>query len=274
MRYFLFSVVIHLFVVMVGLFTLKDNLEFQRAGDPTVTFSMTGQAAYASGHTADIVTAQPKAAVKPKVKRKKTTKKKSIREEKKIPPEEAIENPLEKEMVVEPGKTREEVTEEVAEEFPTKSEDLDAEGEAKDTDLHETEEADKEISDTDTKPSSGSTAGQPEMGEGLVELDDGSIAARNQGVKGLSYGFIAQPEPEYPDIARKMGFNNEVIIKVRFLIGYEGRVEDIKFYDDMSNFGFRNEVEKALNHWRATPITVNGEKVKLYFYKSFKFEKL
>jgi len=269
MRYFLFSAVIHLFVVVVGLFTLKNGLEFQRAGDPTVTFSMVGQAAYASGSSMDIVAAQPKAATKAKVKRKKTAQEKTVREEKKILPEEvteeAIEKPLEKEIKEEVECTDEEVTEEAVDEIL---------GDAETTDVEETEETDKELSDTDTKSSSDSATDQSELGEGLVELEDGSIAAKNQGIKGLSYGFTAQPEPEYPDIARKMGFNSEVIIKVRFLIGYEGRVEDIRFYDDMKDFGFRNEVEKALNQWRATPITVNGEKVKLYFYKSFKFEKL
>jgi len=270
MRYFLFSAIIHLFVVVLGLFTLRDGLEFQRVGDPTVTFSMVGQAAYASGSSRDIVSAPPKTEPKPKVKRKKTAQKKVVREEKKILPEEsteeAMEKPIEKEIIQEPDTSTEDVAQEVQEESTDESVDRLEETSTE----KETEDTDEEVNNTSTEI----PTDQTQLGEGLVELEDGSIAAKNQGIKGLSYGFIDQPEPDYPDIARKMGFNSEVVIKVRFLIGYGGRVEDIKFYDNMKDFGFRNEVEKALNHWRTTPATVNGEKVKLYFYKSFKFEKL
>lgn len=112
------------------------------------------------------------------------------------------------------------------------------------------------------------------MGKDFIQLSKGVYAAKNQGVKGLSYSFISQPEPNYPTAAKRLGYNREVIIKVKFLVGFNGKIEDIKFYGKDNGLGFHREVEKALMNWKLTPITVQNKKVKLYFYKVFKFNQI
>lgn len=105
----------------------------------------------------------------------------------------------------------------------------------------------------------------------LIELSHGVFAAKNQGVQGLKYSFISQPDPEYPLAAKRISYSKEVSIKVRFLVGFNGEIEDIKFYNDKDNLGFQREVEKTLNKWKLTPVTLNDKPIKLYFYKEFKF---
>lgn len=107
--------------------------------------------------------------------------------------------------------------------------------------------------------------------DNFIQLSNGVYAAKNQGVEGLKYSVISQPDPEYPLPAKRIGYNKEVIIKVRFLVGFDGKIEEIKFYGDDIGLGFRDEVTKALNKWEFSPITVKNEKIKLYFYKVFKF---
>lgn len=111
----------------------------------------------------------------------------------------------------------------------------------------------------------------PSNNNDLIELSHGVFAAKNQGVKGLTYSFISQPDPDYPLAAKRISYNKEVSIKVRFLVGLKGEIEDMKFYGDKDNLGFQNEVEKTLKRWKLTPVMLNGKAVKLYFYKEFKF---
>lgn len=110
--------------------------------------------------------------------------------------------------------------------------------------------------------------------EDFIQLSKGIYAAKNQGVEGLNYTFLSQPEPDYPIAAKRIGYSKEVIIKVRFLVGLDGEIEEIKFYGNDNKLGFHDEVEKALKNWKLTPITVNNKKVKLYFYKVFKFNQI
>ena len=112
------------------------------------------------------------------------------------------------------------------------------------------------------------------MGKDFIQLSKGVYAAKNQGVKGLNYSFISQPEPNYPTAAKRVGYSREVIIKVKFLVGFNGTIEEIKFYGKDNGLGFHSEVKKALNNWKLTPITIKNKKVKLYFYKVFKFNQI
>ncbi|MGL4998438.1 MAG: energy transducer TonB [Cetobacterium sp.] len=105
----------------------------------------------------------------------------------------------------------------------------------------------------------------------LIQLSHGVFAAKNQGIEGLKYSFISQPDPEYPLAAKRISYNKEISIKVRFLIGFKGEVEEVKFYNDKDNLGFQNEVQKTLKKWKVTPVTLNNKPIKLYFYKEFKF---
>lgn len=102
-------------------------------------------------------------------------------------------------------------------------------------------------------------------------LKDNSYIAKNQDVQGLSYSFIRTPEPRYPNMARRAGIKDEVLIKVRFLVNEKGRVEEIIFYDNVTSYGFRQEVTRALNNWQLSPVTIGDKVVKMYFYKVFRF---
>jgi protein TonB len=111
----------------------------------------------------------------------------------------------------------------------------------------------------------------PTSHEGIIEISKGVYAAKNQGVKGLSYSFISNPDPEYPELAKKMGIRKEVVVRVRFLVGLDGKIEEVKFYNQEKDLGFKAEIEKVLKEWKLTPVTIEGKKIKLYFYKEFKF---
>lgn len=108
----------------------------------------------------------------------------------------------------------------------------------------------------------------------LIELSKGVFAVKNQGVKGLKFQFISNPEPEYPLVAKRLGYSKDVSVKVRFLVGYNGEIEDIKFYGEEDTLGFQEEVRATLKKWKLTPITLYEVPVKLYFYKEFKFNKI
>ncbi len=277
MRYFLFSTIMHLLLLVFGIAFARETLDFQMVGDPTITMSMVGEGSHAGGRAEDLSLGKP-AAPESKPELAKPMMKKSVKE-KPMAAEKVAEReigaPVETAEEVIPEKVPEEkveVTEdEVSHEVSDATIDTDTTEDSQVTDEEGTEEGE---TTPEIESNSKAVEGSQEMGEGFIQLEDGAWAAKNQGVKGLSYGFLAQPEPEYPAIARKMGVDHEVVIKVRFLIGYKGRVEDIRFYDDVTNFGFREEVVKTLNNWRATPIEVEGRKIKLYFYKTFRFEKL
>lgn len=96
--------------------------------------------------------------------------------------------------------------------------------------------------------------------------------AKNQDIEGLQYKILKNPNPSYPVQAKKAYINKEIQIKARFTVNEKGLVEDIKFYDKEEKFGFREEVTKALENWRFSPITYNGKNIKMYFYKVFIFK--
>lgn len=106
----------------------------------------------------------------------------------------------------------------------------------------------------------------------FIPLEDGSYAVKNQGISGVSYKFLSNPDPNFPSAAKKLGFSKTIEIRVKFLINLEGTVEDIIFYGDDPGMGFREEVRRALKKWRVTPVTLDGKKVKLFFYKGFTFK--
>lgn len=106
----------------------------------------------------------------------------------------------------------------------------------------------------------------------LIVGSNGEYIVKNQDIAGLSYTILKSPNPSYPSIAKKARIRQEVAIKVRFLVGYTGRVEEVKFYDNVTKYGFRDEVEKTLKEWELSPIEVDGKGVKMYFYKVFKFK--
>ncbi|MDX8335466.1 energy transducer TonB [Candidatus Cetobacterium colombiensis] len=129
----------------------------------------------------------------------------------------------------------------------------------------------KKKTESVTKNEKPQTPSMPKNNSDLIQLSNGVFAAKNQGVKGLNYSFISQPDPEYPLVAKRLSYSKEVSIKVRFLVGFKGEVEEIKFYNEKDSLGFQEEVEKTLKNWKLTPVTLNNKPIKLYFYKEFKF---
>ncbi len=112
------------------------------------------------------------------------------------------------------------------------------------------------------------------LDKNFMQTEDGNWAAKNQNIDGLELVFLNTPTPKYPNIARKLGFRGDFIVKVRFLVGLDGKVDEIKFYSDTSGkkYGFESEVKKALSNWRMKPVKFDGRTVKVYFYKTFKFK--
>ncbi|MGL4402128.1 MAG: cell envelope integrity protein TolA [Fusobacteriaceae bacterium] len=110
--------------------------------------------------------------------------------------------------------------------------------------------------------------------EGVTEISEGVYAAKNQGIQGLKYEILFQQDPEYPEIGKKLGYRKTVEVKVRFLVGYNGKIEEIKFYGEDLGMDFRGEVEKALKKWEFSPVTLKEKKIKMYFYKAFVFNQI
>lgn len=106
---------------------------------------------------------------------------------------------------------------------------------------------------------------------GMERDGNGSYIGDSKGIGGFGYKIIREVDPKYPMIAKKMGYRKEVVVKTKFLVGLNGKVEKIEFLDDFNSYGFHNEVEKALNKWEFAPIVYHGKNIKMYFYKDFRF---
>ena len=106
---------------------------------------------------------------------------------------------------------------------------------------------------------------------GLVKDGTGTYIGDQRGGQGIGYKIKREVQPEYPIMAKRANFKNEVVIKTKFLVGLNGKVEEIIFLDDFTSYGFRKEVEKALKRWEFDPIIYQGHNIKMYFYKDFRF---
>lgn len=105
-----------------------------------------------------------------------------------------------------------------------------------------------------------------------IILKNGRKILKHQRVKGIKYKIIKNPDPKYPDVAKKFRLNKPIKIKVRFLVDLNGKIKDIKFYSQTKYPGFDKEVVLALKNWEFSPVTLNGEKIEMHFYKIFIFE--
>ena len=89
--------------------------------------------------------------------------------------------------------------------------------------------------------------------------------------QGIGYKLKKDIYPDYPEMAKKMGLKKEVLIQTKFLVGLDGKIEEIIFIDNFTKYGFQKEVERALKQWEFEPIFFNGKNIKMYFYKDFRF---
>ena len=107
--------------------------------------------------------------------------------------------------------------------------------------------------------------------EGLVKDGTGTYIGDERISQGIGYKVKKEVDPIYPEMAVKMGFKKEVVIKTKFLVGLDGKIEEIIFLNDFNKYGFKKEVEKALKKWEFEPIIYHGKNIKMYFYKDFRF---
>jgi len=89
--------------------------------------------------------------------------------------------------------------------------------------------------------------------------------------KGVEYEILKKYYPEYPETAKEIGFEAEVSVVAKALIGVDGRIEEIEIIEGLENFGFNKAVEETLKYWRFTPIKLNGKIVRAYFVTKFEF---
>jgi protein TonB len=128
----------------------------------------------------------------------------------------------------------------------------------------------EKIIETVTPPKNDGVLGERENDKNLVKIKNGKYALKNQKVSGIKVVILNEIPPVYPELALKMGYRKETIVKVKFLVNEDGIVEDIEFYTH-SKYGFEKEVEKALKKWKFKPILYKGKPTSIYFYKIFNF---
>ena len=107
--------------------------------------------------------------------------------------------------------------------------------------------------------------------DGLVKDGTGTYIGDEKISQGIGYKIIREVDPIYPEMAKKINFKDEVIIQTKFLVGLNGKIEEIIFLDNFTKYGFHKEVEKALKKWEFEPIIYHGKNIKMYFYKDFRF---
>ncbi len=258
MRYYIVSVIFHIILILALTVFGKKHTNLQNVGK-NVKINMTAFNTKTNSGKREDLSVRKKEIQKPK--KKKGEKKKPT--EKNLP-EKTPEKKPEKKPKPKPAEDKnvKKIPEEIKEE-PAQEESVIV-GTPEGTEDKETPE--------EKSVSSESYEENDELGEGFVKLADGSLAAKHQGIAGLTYGFISKPEPEYPSLAKKLGYKKEMIVKVRLLIDEDGKVQEIKLYTERDKYGFCNEVEKVVSNWKLTPIKVGNKKVKMYIFKSFRFK--
>lgn len=261
------SCIIHIVIlVMMGVGAKDEALNLSRVGD-TVRINMVSVAKGNSSKDAQKGSIEKKEA-------EKTPEKKVEKKAPEVPPKkkpkktQPVKKPARKQEVEEKvsEKPREEVAAKEKEVIQTPEKTTEApEGEA-------TESVQPEKQGEEATEVAGRPGGSTEVDDNMVTLPDGSLSVKHQGVPGLNYGFIAKPDPDYPAVARRMGIRDDFSVKVIMQFGADGKLESFRLVDERDKFGFANEVEKAVNSWRLTPIRYKGQMVKMRFYKSFKFQ--
>lgn len=119
-------------------------------------------------------------------------------------------------------------------------------------------------------PTNDTVLGDKENDKNLIKIQNGKYALKNQKISGINIIIQKEIPPTYPNLALKMGYKKETLVKVKFLVNKKGEIKDVKFYTH-SKYGFESEVEKALKQWVFEPIVYQNEPMPIYLYKVFHF---
>lgn len=132
---------------------------------------------------------------------------------------------------------------------------------------------------------SGSASGKAEtegsgVGQGAGEAfgngqfianGDGTYTALGSG--GIAYKIRHEETPVYPREARSIGFNKVVKLRVRFLVGLDGKVESAEVMTkNVPNLGFRESALAAVRQMEFEPIMYKGHNIKMFFKKTIVFQ--
>lgn len=105
----------------------------------------------------------------------------------------------------------------------------------------------------------------------FIANGDGTYTALGSG--GISYKIIHEETPPYPREARSIGYNRVVKVRVRFLVGLDGRVESTEILTkNVPNLGFTEAALSAIKEMRFEPIYHKGVNIKMYFRKTIIFQ--
>ncbi len=253
-KFFVLSILLHM-AVFAGFSKISNNSLKNGEKSPNININLTMSTLGNSNKTLAVMTTKKeKHTVKtpkeiPKKSNSKKVKKQVVQKDKKI-----IKS---KTKIVQSKKTKPEKIIKPMESNPTESNE-------------NTEKNYRETEVVQNIPANDAVLGDQENDKNLVKIQNGQYALKNQKISGIHVVIQKEVPPSYPDLALKMGYRKETIVKVKFLVDKKGHVGDIKFYTN-SKYGFEVEVEKALKNWVFEPILYQKKPMPIYFYKVFHF---
>ena len=117
----------------------------------------------------------------------------------------------------------------------------------------------------------GNGAGEAFGNGRFVANGDGTYTALGSG--GIAYKIRHEETPVYPREARSIGFNKVVKLRVKFLVGLNGRVESAEVTTKkVPDLGFKESALAAVRAMEFEPIYYRGHNIKMYFKKTIVFQ--
>lgn len=117
----------------------------------------------------------------------------------------------------------------------------------------------------------GTSTGDFFGGGNFIDNGDGTYTASGSG--GIPYKIKHEETPKYPRTARDLGFNRVVSVRIRFLVGLDGRVESAEVLTKKTpDLGFREAALEAIRKMEFEPIVYRGRNIKMYFVKRIVFQ--
>jgi periplasmic protein TonB len=77
----------------------------------------------------------------------------------------------------------------------------------------------------------------------------------------LELTILSQPHPTYPSRAASQGWEDRVV--VRYVIGKDGRVKDVKIIEPPTRKDFEEPTLRAIRMWRFRPFVQEGKRVEV-----------